>query len=163
MDRETRARLKWIDVYTETQDSGLTCRRCGISRPTLRKWLKRYQESGVEGLRSRSRKPKNSPARKVTDDVVALISSMRTEQNIGNRRIQSELLRRHNIALSRASIHKVLTHLSVMPLRRPKREKRYRRYEKAIPGERVQMDVCKIKTGWYQYTAVDDCTRYRVL
>ncbi len=25
------------------------------------------------------------------------------------------------------------------------------------------MDVTKIKNGLYQYTAVDDCTRYRVL
>lgn len=32
-----------------------------------------------------------------------------------------------------------------------------------MPGDRVQMDVCKIKPGLYQYTAVDDCTRYRVL
>ena len=25
------------------------------------------------------------------------------------------------------------------------------------------MDTCKIAPGLYQYTAVDDCTRYRVL
>jgi transposase InsO family protein len=25
------------------------------------------------------------------------------------------------------------------------------------------MDVCKIRPGFYQYTAIDDCTRYRVL
>jgi hypothetical protein len=32
-----------------------------------------------------------------------------------------------------------------------------------IPGERVQIDVCKIAAGIYQYTAIDDCTRYKVL
>lgn len=37
------------------------------------------------------------------------------------------------------------------------------RYERLIPGDRVQMDTCKIGPGIYQYTAVDDCTRYRVL
>ena len=31
------------------------------------------------------------------------------------------------------------------------------------PGDRVQMDVCKIAPGLYHYVAVDDCTRYRVL
>ena len=31
------------------------------------------------------------------------------------------------------------------------------------PGVRVQMDICKIGPGRYQYTAVDDCTRIRVL
>jgi transposase InsO family protein len=38
-----------------------------------------------------------------------------------------------------------------------------RRYAKDVPGERVQMDTCKIAPGVYQYTAVDDCTRVRVL
>ena len=33
----------------------------------------------------------------------------------------------------------------------------------ADPGERVQMDVCKIRPGIHQYTALDDCSRYKVL
>ena len=37
------------------------------------------------------------------------------------------------------------------------------RYAKEIPGERVQVDVCKIDNGIYQYTAVDDCSRFRVM
>lgn len=37
------------------------------------------------------------------------------------------------------------------------------RYERPVPGDRVQMDTCKIGPGLYQYTFVDDCTRYRVL
>jgi transposase InsO family protein len=32
-----------------------------------------------------------------------------------------------------------------------------------VPGERVQIDTCKIAAGIYQYTAIDDCTRFRVL
>jgi transposase InsO family protein len=49
------------------------------------------------------------------------------------------------------------------PLRRPSGRKRSRRYAKEVPGERVQMDTCKIAPGIYQFTAVDDCTRIRVL
>jgi transposase InsO family protein len=41
--------------------------------------------------------------------------------------------------------------------------KHSKRYAREIPGERVQMDTCKIAPGLYQYTAVDDCTRIRVL
>jgi transposase InsO family protein len=37
------------------------------------------------------------------------------------------------------------------------------RYAKEVPGERVQIDTCKIKSGLYQYTAVDASTRIRVL
>ena len=32
-----------------------------------------------------------------------------------------------------------------------------------ILGERVQTDTYKIVPGIYQYTAIDDCTRYRVM
>ena len=44
-----------------------------------------------------------------------------------------------------------------------RRKNKYKRYSKPIPGDRVQIDTCKIAPGIYQYTAVDDCTRWRVL
>lgn len=34
----TKARLGWVELYAKTGVAGLVCRRCGISRPTLRKW-----------------------------------------------------------------------------------------------------------------------------
>jgi hypothetical protein len=32
-----------------------------------------------------------------------------------------------------------------------------------VPGDRVQMDVCKIAPVLYQYTAIDDCSRWKVV
>ncbi len=43
MNRKLRMRLKWVRLYEETGNAGLVCRRCGISRPTLRKWWRRYE------------------------------------------------------------------------------------------------------------------------
>ena len=40
MDREIQQRLQWVRLYEETGNAGLVCHRCGISRPTLRKWWK---------------------------------------------------------------------------------------------------------------------------
>lgn len=48
------------------------------------------------------------------------------------------------------------------PLIKYRRKIDFTRYQRSIPGERVQMDTCKIAPG-NQYTAVDDCTRYQVL
>jgi len=92
-----------------------------------------------------------------------LILELRRTRNLGARRLQSELRRQHDIRLSLDTIHKVLIQAEVKPLIRPPRKKVFQRYSKLIPGERVQMDTCKIAPGCYQYTAVDDCTRYRVL
>ena len=163
MNREIQQRLKWVQLYEEHGDAGFVCRRCGISRPTLRKWWRRYQQAGVEGLQSKSRRPHSSPAAKVSPKEEALILELRHSRNLGARRIQSELLRQHSISLALATIHKVLQKHHVKPVRKYRRKKDYIRYQRPIPGDRVQMDTCKIGSGLIQYTAVDDCTRYRVL
>ena len=50
-------------------------------------------------------------------------------------------------------------------------ERRWKRYEKQQPGHRIQIDVKFIaplqgsgrRKHYYQFTAIDDCTRLRVL
>jgi transposase InsO family protein len=133
-----------------------------ISRPTLRKWWRRYQECGVEGLRSHARKTRRSPGLKRTESIVALILKLRKTRRMGARRLQSELLRHHETRLSLSTIHKILHVHGVAPLRRglPKR-KAIIRYNRPVPGDRVQMDTCKIAPG--VHTAIDDYSRFRVL
>ena len=63
-DRVERRRLSWIAAYQALGDAGAVCRRFGISRPTLRKWLRRYEAEGEAGLRDRSRRPHRSPGLK---------------------------------------------------------------------------------------------------
>ena len=163
MNREIQQPLQWIRLYEESGDAGFVCRRCGISRPTLRKWWRRYQELGEAGLHSLSRRPKTFPCRKVTSKDEQLILDLRRSRNLGARRIQSELRRLHDISLSLATIHKVLTKHQVKPVKKFRKKSDFIRYERPTPGDRVQMDTCKIGPGIYQYTSIDDCTRYRVL
>ncbi len=163
MDREIQQRLQWVKMYEECGDAGLVCRRCGISRPALRKWAKRYKQCGIAGLESQSRRPHSSPDTKLTDELRALILTMREKRNLGARRLQTELIRLHQIHLSTATLHKVLSEASVKPIVTYRCKKNFQRYERPIPGDRVQMDTCKIAPGIYQYTAIDDCSRYRVL
>lgn len=163
MEKEVRQRFQWVKLYELSGDAGLVCRRCGISRPTLRKWWRRYQSLSLEGLKSQSRRPHSSPAAKIGLDLEKFILELRVERNLGARRIQSELKRLHGVSLSVASIHKVLCRHQVKPLLKYRRKIDFTRYQRSIPGERVQMDTCKIAPGIFQYTAVDDCTRYRVL
>ncbi|WP_093633834.1 IS481 family transposase [Paraburkholderia aspalathi] len=162
MDREIATRLRWVMMYHETGNAGLVCARCGISRPTLRKWLRRYRDAGEEGLRSQSRRPLDSPNRKVTEADRSTILRLRAERK-GARRIQNELRLHEQRELSLATIHKVLNEASVKPLLRPRRPTHPKRFSRPVPGDRVQMDTMKIARGVYQYTAIDDCSRFRVL
>ena len=158
-----RARLSWVQMYQENRDAGLTCRRCGISRPTLRKWWRRFQEQGKAGLRSASSTRKNLPDKKVTAQREQLILQLRQEHRLGPKSIQSELERLHDLKLSTTTVWAVLDRSGVAPLRKPKVPEKPLRYNRPVPGERVQMDTCKIGKNLFQFTAVDDCTRMRVL
>lgn len=162
MDREVRQRLGWVKLYEQTGNSGLVCRRCGISRPTLRKWARRYLAEGERGLHSLSRRPKHSPNRKVTGEHEDWVMKLRHERLLGARRIQHELQRQYGLHLSTSTIHKILKRHQVAPLRRPPRKRRTKRYERKVPGDRVQLDTVKIARDKYQYTAIDDCTRYQI-
>lgn len=163
MSHHIQQRLKWIKLYEATGDAGLVCRRCGISRPTLRLWYRRYLDEGEQGLVDRSRRPLSSPNQKVSSQEETWILALR-KRRLGARRIKSELQRNHACELSLATIHKVLVRngQNELPARK-KRRKGKRRYQRPIPGDRVQMDVCKIAPGLYQYTAIDDCTRFKIL
>ena len=77
MDKEISKRLRWIKLYEELGNAGTVCLKCGISRPTLRKWWKRYQIHGLEGLQEESRRPKTSPKRKVFLEQEKLIVELR--------------------------------------------------------------------------------------
>jgi transposase InsO family protein len=150
-------------AYRTLGDAGAVCRRFGISRPTLRKWLGRYEQEGEVGLRARSRRPHHSPALKVGERQEALILALRRERRLGVKRLRNELQRLHEVRLSAATIHKVLTRhgLNVLPTRKRSRQKP-KRYDRPVPGDRVQMDTCKIRPGLYQFTAIDDCSRFLV-
>lgn len=133
-----KSRLNWVTLFLENNDAGYTYRRCGISRPTLRKWVNRYKQSGIDGLQDQSKRPHSSPNTKITKDFEQLILSMRKERNLGVRRLQTELLRLHEIKLSITTIHKVLTTNDVKNIIKLKRKKKYKRYARPIAGDRVR-------------------------
>ena len=93
----------------------------------------------------------------------ALFLILRHTRNLGARRIQSELKRLHDISFSLATVHKVLTKNQVKTVKKLQKKSDFIRYERPKPGDRAQMDPCKIGPSLYQYTSIDDCTRYRVL
>lgn len=116
MDREIQQRQQWVKMYEKCGDAGLVWRRCGISRPTLRKWAKRYKQYGIAGLENQSRRLHSSPDIKLTDELRAFILTMREKRNLGARRLQTELIRLNQIHLSTATLHKVLSEASVKPI-----------------------------------------------
>ncbi|MBS0560511.1 MAG: transposase, partial [Proteobacteria bacterium] len=118
---------------------------------------------GEAGLVSLSFRPHRSPRQKVFAREEALILQMRRSRRLGIKRLRNELIREHGLKLALATIHKVLVRHGENRLEKPTfRRKGRKRYSRPVPGDRVQVDVCKIRGGIYQYTAIDDCSRWQV-
>jgi len=94
-----KTRLGWIRLYEQVGDAGLVCRRCGISRPTLRKGWRRYQAEGIVGLEEHSRRPHRAAGRKIFAEQEALILELRRTRQLGIKQLRNELLRDHGLRL----------------------------------------------------------------
>lgn len=175
LDRVVRHRLAVLRHAEEvTGNVAMTCRYYGITRQSFYTWRRRYEEDGPGGLRPRSRRPKVSP-NATHVDVVGKILYLRQNYHFGPGKISMYLKRYHDVAISRSGVWRILKRLDLNRLpasQRYKRlDKRWKRYEKQLPGHRVQIDVKFIapirgvtpRRKYYQFTAIDDCTRLRVL
>jgi transposase InsO family protein len=171
--RNVARRLAMIRYCEEVSGNvARTCRYYGVSRPTYYKWLRRYQEHGIEGLRDTSSRPHSSP-NATKAEVVGKIMYLRQHYHFGPHKIAMYLKRYHDIQVSPSGIWRILKRLEMSRLPASQRYKRHqdrwKRYEKPLPGHRVQVDVKFIaplkgsRKKHYQFTAIDDCTRIRVL
>ncbi|RWL81009.1 MAG: IS481 family transposase, partial [Mesorhizobium sp.] len=94
----------------------------------------------------------------------ALILSLRRERRLGVKQLRNELIRQHDLTLSLDTIHPTLVRSGEQVLKRPRRwRKGERRYSRPIPGTASRWTSVRIRPGVYQYTAIDDCSRYKVL
>jgi transposase InsO family protein len=149
-----------------------TCRYFGISRKTYYKWRTRFTAHGAAGLCDRPRAPHHCP-HATPPDVVSKILYLRQHYHFGAGKIADYVRRFHQISVARSSVHRILGQhgLGRLPANQKHRAHRLRwqRYEKPQPGHRLQVDVKFLeripgsRKRLYQFTAIDDCTRIRVL
>ena len=101
------------------------------------------------------------------------IVHLRQNYHFGPQKISMYLKRYHELTISISGVWRILKRLELSRLpssQRYKRlERRWQRYEKPQPGHQLQVDVKfvaplgKSRRKHYQFTAIDDCTRLRVL
>lgn len=140
-------------------------RRFGVSKRTIRRWRVRWRTGGLEGLVPKYPRRRG---RRITLRVIELIGEARRDLAYGASRTQLWLRRVHNVRIAVGTIQRIFRDLGLPRLRRTRKRapRQMKLFEKAEPGESVQVDVkfVKIAGRWaFQYTALDDCTRFRVL
>jgi transposase-like protein len=170
--RVTAWRLRILPAAGDERNVARVCRRFGISRKSFYKWKRRHAEHGDAGLCDRPRTPHISP-RATARDVVSTILYLRQHYHFGAGRIAAYLHRFHQIAIAVSPVDRILTRHGTPRLpanqKHQRHGKRWERYEKPQPGHRLQLDVEFLerirgtRRRLYQFTAIDDGTRIRVL
>jgi transposase InsO family protein len=165
-------RSKVLQQAAVEENVARVCRRFGLSRKSFYKWKRRWAEHGDAGLCDRARTPRRSP-RATAGEVVSKILYLRQHYHFGPGRIAAYLYRFHHIKIAGSTVHCILKRhrMNRLPANQKHQPhgKRWQRYEKPQPGHRLQLDVKFLeripgtRRRLYQFTAIDDCTRLRVL
>ena len=175
LERQARYRLAVLRHVEEISGNvAATCRYYGISRNCYYKWLRRYEAEGLAGLKDRSSRPHYSP-RAASTEVIEKIVWLRQHYHCGPAKIAMYLQRYHDVPVSTSGVWRILKRLDMHRLpasqRYKRHDRRWKRYEKQRPGHQLQVDVKFIeplgqpgrKRKYYQFTAIDDGTRLRIL
>jgi transposase InsO family protein len=147
------------------------CKEFDLPRSTYYEWKSRHKKYGDKGFLRIKEEKEYQP--RIDSDVVNKILGIRKEFQMGPIRIKWYLERYHDINISESSVYRILAKFGVNRLGKTasRRTLHTKRYNKTSPGHHVQMDVRFLifkaedgkKTKRYQYTAIDDATRIRVL
>ncbi|MBO4501453.1 MAG: transposase [Clostridia bacterium] len=141
-----------------------------VNRQYVYRWKRRYDGS-LESLREKSHRPKSHPNQH-TEAELKLINDMRRRNPNAGLVVFWVKLRQRGYTRSITGLYRVLVRRGEMAVKPPNPKYIPKKYEQMqYPGQRIQIDVkfvpaaCITKEGdkYYQYTAIDEYSRYRYL
>lgn len=169
----SKARLVITAVVVEKRTVAEVTATYGVSRSWLYELLARYRDEGEAAFEPRSRAPRTSPAATpvATVDLVLRLRKELLEagHDAGPETICWHLAQHHDVTVSRATIHRILTrHGAVTPEPQKRPKSSYIRFAAAMPNECWQSDfthypltdTTAFPKGVEIITWLDDCTRY---
>lgn len=170
---QTLKRRQAIIQYAEHHSVLAASRRYNVSRPTIYSWKKRY-DGTLGSLKDFSRRPHHHP-NEHTEAELKLIRDMRRRNPNAGLVILWVKLRQRGYSRSISGLLKVLKRTGQARTALPNPKYKPKPYEKMLyPGQRGQIDVkfvpasclvgeAAIDGGYYQYTFIDEYSRFRYL
>jgi transposase InsO family protein len=169
----SKARLVITAITVEKRPVAEVVEAYGVSRSWLYELLARHRAEGEAAFEPRSKAPKTSPGA-TPPETVDLVLTLRKQlleagHDAGAETLTWHLTQHHDITLSRATIHRILTrHGAVTPEPRKRPKSSYIRFQAAMPNECWQSDfthypltdTATFPKGIEIITWLDDCTRY---
>ena len=165
--QEAHNRQRILEYLTKHGNVTETGRIYHVSRKTIYKWLKRW-DGTWKSLTDQSRRPHHI-ARKQSDEMLRLVK--RTCKRYKWRdmlQAYQDIREKHDYPYSYACFLRTARKLRDKDSNEKRRHRKNKPYQRAeYPGQKVQIDVkfvpteCAVDGGkYYQFTAVDECTRW---
>ena len=170
MDRitqEAHARQRYLKYFLKHKNATETAIRYKISRKTLYKWLKRY-DGTWQSLVEQSRRPHSSP-RAHTAEEIRQIRRLAKKHNWEDLILAyQEMREKYGYRRSYGGFKRIVATLKAAKGNKTRKGRKNKPYQRAeYPGQKVQVDVkfvpemCIVDgRKYYQFTAVDECTRW---
>ena len=162
--------LQSLLSYAQRHGVSAASRKYNRSRSFIYFWRKRWDGS-PESLQCRSRRPHSHP-KQHTEEELRLIRNMRRRNpRLGIIELWCRL-RERGYGRCVESLYRVMKREGMMPQRKKTKKYTPKPYEQmSHPGERIQIDVKVVprkcvadpELRLYQYTAIDEFSRYRIL
>jgi len=169
----SKSRLVITALFVDHQTPAEVAARYGVHRAWVYKLKARYEAEGEAALEPRSRRPTTSP-QSTPPETVDLVLRLRKElleagHDAGADTLLWHLNHHHEVTLSRATVHRILTrHGAITPEPKKRPRSSYIRFEATMPNETWQSDFTHypltdtetFPKGIEIITWLDDCTRY---
>ena len=143
-----------------------TAIRYHLSRKTVHKWRNRW-DGTTKSLEDRSRRPRRSP-RKQTEAEIRLVKRLAKKHKWQDHILAYQDARERGYTRCFGCFTKTIRKLLEQKPKRVKKQRKNKPYQRAdYPGQKVQVDVKYVPREcvtdgkkYYQYTAVDECSRW---
>lgn len=163
-----QAIIKYADKHGVTE----AAKRYKVNRQYVYRWQKRY-DGTIQSLADRSHRPHHHPNQH-TEEEIKLIKNMRKRNPNAGLVVFWVKLRMRGYKRSISGLYRMLRKLNMAAVKLPNPKYIPKPYEQMkYPGQRVQIDVkfvpsvCIVGEGkggkWYQYTFIDEYSRFRYL
>jgi transposase len=150
-----------------------TARIHRVPRQTVYRWLKRY-DGTVESLMDKKRTPKSHPRAHTEKEINLVKRCFAKNRRFGLVCFYIHLKQNKGYTRSLSALYRLLRREGLLPPPTKRKRHKSKLYEPIlVPGERVQVDVKHVPKEclvgqvagkkFYQYTAIDECTRWRFL
>lgn len=164
--QEAAFRQRVLEYQRRDHSITETANRYHLSRKTVHKWRNRWDGTPTS-LLDQSRKPKSNP-RKQTEEEIRLVRRLAKKYKWQDHILAYQGARERGYARSFGCFTRTIRKLLEQKPKRRKKKRKNKPYQRAdYPGQKVQMDVKYVPSDcvtdgrkYYQYTAVDECTRW---